>query len=144
MTDARNPWDPPTVEEVIGPILAACPSFAGVWAAAAGSQWAGSEANGYWVMVELANHLVALRRRGETGEIGATFDQIEVMLGEADASLEEILTVHFIAGLQEDAKRSGDWAFSDGFTPFLGPQMTAAWRWAFLHWKAETGVPPSL
>jgi hypothetical protein len=143
MAEGRKPWDAPTVEEVLGPIVAACPSFRAVWADVAGR--AGSwDASGYLVMLELAEHLTALRQRGETDEIAPTFATIEEMLAGADSGLDELLTLHFVADLQTDAKQTGHWTFVDEFIPFLGARMRVAWRSGFHDWKSGQGLPPTL
>jgi hypothetical protein len=141
MADDPNPWDPPTVAEVLGPIRVASPTFAAVWGHESVDRW---EPNGYAVMGVLAEHLRALLSQDQTGELAAIFGAVEAMLSNADAALRELLEIHFIGDLQQDAIRSGDWTFADGFIPWLGPEMKQAWKSAFYRWKSERGFRPSV
>lgn len=138
-----QPWDALTVEDVLGPVGAACPSFRAAWADLAIGGWAW-DANGFTVMSLLADHLVELRQLGGTDEIRATFAAIEEMLVDARPALDELLTVHFIDNLQTEARQSGDWVLANGFIEFLGPQMRIAWTSALYSWRTDHGMPPTL
>ena len=143
----REPWDAPTLDEVLPPILAACPSFQAVWAErASGEARRGREADldGYSVCGELSQHLVALVQLGETDEMRPTFEAIERLLAGADSALTELLEVHFIDDLQTWGRYAGGWEFADSFLAWLGPRMREAWKAAFYTWKSDQGLPPTI
>jgi hypothetical protein len=131
----------PTVEEVLDPLVSVCPSFVAVWNDKATRRW---EPNGYDVTGALAEHLTMLLRRGETGEMAAAFGVLDRMLSNAGSAHGELLEIYFIEHLQGEAFLTGDWTFADGFLPWLGPGLKAAWKAAFYRWKTGRGFPPSL
>jgi hypothetical protein len=105
-----------TKRDVMPLLLAACPSFAEVWAAydASGDRDDGSI---YLDLIPFIEHLVALLARGETDAFPAVFAVVERLHLEGDDSVREAATVGLLEGLFPDT----------AFVPFLLPESARWW-----------------
>lgn len=133
-----------TRDDVVPLLLAACPSFAGVWSTLEHDPLVveddGSRLH-YLDAARVADHLVALLVAGERDQVAAALAVVERMHLEGDPYVRELATVGYLEDLQNVADRHP--ACERGqLEPLLGPESLRWWRGLDAFWSG--GAPAVL
>ena len=123
--------------DVIGELLAVCPSFRPVLK----DHLASSSGEPRLPFVEagaFGRHIVQLVSRGDTREFLAVFNAIERLYGKAGPAAETLLTYGLLETVQNVAMNEG--VALEGFEQFLGPRTRLEWDYVIRIWNPE--APP--
>jgi len=124
-------------DDMMGVILAACPSFAPQWQEFR-NEWR-DEADDfplYLVLAGFARHLIAMVERGETSDLPAVFAALERLHVEGDHYVREAAAVGFLESLQ-NLNLHKDAGESERFRPYLGPVSERLWDKLYRFWEHE-------
>lgn len=129
-------------DEMMKPMLAACPSFAPHWKEFL-DEWVDEPVLSedgedgrlplYLALSDLADHLIKQLEAGDTKEFPAAFAVVERWINEGDDYVSEAAVV----GLLEDLSSKGRYkrATLRGFVPWLGPQSLKWWAEVIDFWE---------
>jgi hypothetical protein len=112
-------------------MLAACPSFAPVWAEIEDENLdEGSPAGrlGYLDAGDFVRHIVALKLSGQTAEFPAVFDVIERFICEGDEYVKNLGAIGYVEGFQMMTVTAAGLDPERDFRPYLRPKSEEAWE----------------
>ena len=123
--------------DLIEPLLAACPSFRPLWEQHL-ADWRGEDAGIYNDLSVFAHHLVESYAAGRTAEFAAVFQVIEQLLSQGPKEFRAPLSV----GLLEDLQVIGSHHpfGGDAFRPWLGPKSLGAWQEIAKLWEGKRSL----
>jgi hypothetical protein len=126
-----------TKEEMVQPMLAACPSFIPTWREFI-AEWKDDRAGPplYVALGDLARHLVELLQQGKTEQFDAIFDVVERWHREGEHYVREAATVGLLEGIQNAAEYRG--VDPSVFEPWLRPESKRWWDKLNLFWGEGT------
>jgi hypothetical protein len=123
-----------TKDDMMNPMLTACPSFRSAWDAFV-EEWK-DDAEGlphYLVLADLARHLVDMLARNDTASFPVIFDVVEEWHLKGDSYVKEAATV----GLLEDLQNTNlhESTKPEQFRVFLGPVSAKWWDKLYGFWE---------
>jgi hypothetical protein len=122
-------------DDMMGVLLAACPSFAPQWQAFQ-DEWR-DEAHDlplYLVLADFARHLIGMVERGETSALPAVFTAVEHLHVEGEHYVREAATIGLLEGLQNlNLHKCG--TEPEQFRPYLGPVSERWWDKLYGFWE---------
>jgi hypothetical protein len=123
-----------TKDDMMGVLLAACPSFTPEWEAFV-DEWK-DEAGDlplYLALSSFARHIIGMLERNEVGDFPAIFQAVERLHVEGDSYVQETATVGLLEDLQNlNLHRTTQ---PEQFRPYLGPQSRQGWDDLYRFWK---------
>jgi hypothetical protein len=124
-------------EEMMEPLLHACPAFEPAWKAFL-NEWSTEEEKPiYLALGELARHLVSMLVAKDLAGLQRVFEVVERWLLEGDAYVREAATVGLLEDLQNDTFHTT--TSPADFEPVLLPKSAEQWRQVRRFWN--TGEP---
>ncbi|GAA4669464.1 DUF7674 family protein [Nocardioides nanhaiensis] len=128
-----------TRDDVVPLLLAACPSFAAVWADLEHDPLV-VEDDGtrlhYADAGRVADHLVGRFVAGDRVEVAAALAVVERMHLEGDAYVRELATIGYLEDLQDAARRHPACA-PEQLEPLLGAESLRWWRGLDAFWSGQ-------
>jgi len=121
-----------TRDTMFVPMLEACPSFRPVWDAFV-AEWGEGELPLYLALADLAQHLIAMKAAGSTGEFDAIFDVVERWEMDGDQCVKEASTIGFLEALQNTNLHQPG-TVPDDFLPWLRPKSRRMWEKVEAFW----------
>jgi hypothetical protein len=118
-------------EEMMEPMLEACPSFRPAWQEFV-DEWPSGDKPLYLALGALARHLVLILAAGDAPSLSRVFAVVERWHVEGDSFVREAATIGLLEGLQNEDLH-GSTAPKD-FEAFLGPESLKWWRKADRFW----------
>ena len=115
----------PTSREAIETIIATIPDFRPRWQKFL-EDWQGEETPWYLAMGEIAHYVVHEYEQGDRAQLVPFFSAVELILGDADSELQNLIWVGLFEDIQNIASHR---SFGSGvFRDLLGPQSLIAWN----------------
>jgi hypothetical protein len=127
-----------TKDEMMQPLLMACPSFQPTWESFL-KEWRDGTTDLpiYLALSDLARHLVGMLARNDTSTFPAVFDVVEQWHNHGDPYVKEAATVGLLEDLQNKSIHAS--TTPEQLRVFLGP-LSAKW-WDKLYGFWERGEP---
>jgi hypothetical protein len=114
-----------TCQEAIETIIATIPEFRPQWQEFL-KEWQGEETPWYLAMGQIAHYVVDKYEKGDQDQLIPFFSAVELLLGDADSELQNLIWVGLFEDVQNIASHR---SFGLGvFRAQLGPQSLVAWN----------------
>ena len=125
-------------DQMMAPMLRACPSFQSAWLAFADEWRAENDKPLYLALGSLARHLITMLAARDTAGLSSAFAVIERWHTDGDAYVREAASV----GLLEDLQNEGlhESTSPKDFEPFLLPESLRAREWASRSSRGRLGI----